>query len=476
MTLAGLYTLAASLIWSVNTLFLLDAGLGIGEVFIANAMFSAGMVLFEIPTGVVADTLGRRVSYLASVSLLSITTVLYLVAAEAGAGLLVFSAVSVVMGLGFTFYSGALESWLVDGLQAVGADQDLDRVFARGQQVSGVAMFGGTITGGFLGQIDLAVPFVARALLLAVVFVVAARMMTEIGFTRQPLRARDVPAQMRRQAVVGIAEGWRQPGLRLLMMAGAIRGLFFGWGFYAAQPYLLELLERDAVWIVGLVTAGISLATIVGNQTVNVLSRRCGRRSTMLLAAAVVSTIAAVTIGATSSFVVAVGALFVLAGAMGVVTPVRQAYLHNVTASEHRATVVSFDAMITSVGGVGGQVGLGAVSGARSFSSGYIVGGTLTVLALPVLLLLRRLDEPADRLEPSSDAGIEGSCPSGLPRVVGVESVPVGALVGDERWQQPTSTIWASAIGRAHGRSSVAATAGRNTPAAASMPGAEQRR
>ena len=64
MTLAGLYTLSASLIWSVNTLFLLDAGLGIGEVFIANALFSAGMVLFEIPTGVVADTLGRRISYL----------------------------------------------------------------------------------------------------------------------------------------------------------------------------------------------------------------------------------------------------------------------------------------------------------------------------------------------------------------------------------------------------------------------------
>ena len=63
MMLAGLYTLAASLIWSVNTLFLLDAGLGISQVFVANALFSAGMVLFEIPTGVVADTLGRRVSW-----------------------------------------------------------------------------------------------------------------------------------------------------------------------------------------------------------------------------------------------------------------------------------------------------------------------------------------------------------------------------------------------------------------------------
>ena len=51
-TYAGLYTLASSVIWGVNTLFLLDAGLSISEVFIANAAWAAGTTLFEIPTGV----------------------------------------------------------------------------------------------------------------------------------------------------------------------------------------------------------------------------------------------------------------------------------------------------------------------------------------------------------------------------------------------------------------------------------------
>ena len=50
--IAGLYTLAAALIWGVNTLFLLAAGLDIFGVFIANAAFTACMVVFEIPTGV----------------------------------------------------------------------------------------------------------------------------------------------------------------------------------------------------------------------------------------------------------------------------------------------------------------------------------------------------------------------------------------------------------------------------------------
>ena len=57
-------TLAASLIWGINTIFLLDAGLSNLEAFAANAFFTGGMVLFEVPTGIVADTVGRRASYL----------------------------------------------------------------------------------------------------------------------------------------------------------------------------------------------------------------------------------------------------------------------------------------------------------------------------------------------------------------------------------------------------------------------------
>src|SRR5512144_2108203 len=95
-TLAGLYTLSAAAIWGVNTLFLLGAGLSFFEVFLANAAFSAGMVLFEVPTGVVADTLGRRVSFLLSVTVLAVTTLLYVALAEVDAGVVPFAVVSVL--------------------------------------------------------------------------------------------------------------------------------------------------------------------------------------------------------------------------------------------------------------------------------------------------------------------------------------------------------------------------------------------
>ncbi len=435
MALAGTYTLAASLIWSVNTLFLLDAGLSIAEVFLANALFSAGMVLFEIPTGVFADTLGRRISYLASVAILSMTTIVYLLAAEARAGLWVFGATSAAMGLGFTFYSGALEAWLVDALATTDDDQSLDRVFARGQQVNGAAMLIGTVAGGLLGQIDLSVPFAARAVLLVGVLAMAARLMHDVGFEPQPLRLQEIPARMRQQTAIGIAEGWNQPGLRLLMVAGAARGAFMAWAFYAAQPYFLELLERDAVWIVGLVTAGVSVATIAGNQVVEVASRRCGRRSTLLILGAIATTVSGVAIGLVDGFAPAVGALLVVALAMGVMMPVRQAYLHQVVDSRYRATVISFDAMVASVGGAGGQVGLGALAERRSYGAGYVVGGALTALAIPALVLLRRLSSPenqrADLLHPDIAAGADATCPSGLPSATGVEAIPVAALTAE---------------------------------------------
>ena len=70
-------TLAASFIWGINTLFLLDAGLSNLEAFAANAFFTAGMMVFEIPTGVVAERRGRRVSYLLGTLTLAGSTLLY---------------------------------------------------------------------------------------------------------------------------------------------------------------------------------------------------------------------------------------------------------------------------------------------------------------------------------------------------------------------------------------------------------------
>src|SRR3954462_9627232 len=121
-------TLAASFIWGINTLFLLDAGLSNLEAFAANAFFTAGMVLFEVPTGVVADVWGRRVSYLLGTVTLAGSTFLYWLMWETHAPFWSWAIVSMLLGLGFTFFSGAVEAWLVDALHHAKYDGSLEAV------------------------------------------------------------------------------------------------------------------------------------------------------------------------------------------------------------------------------------------------------------------------------------------------------------------------------------------------------------
>src|SRR5918998_1132476 len=186
LLLTLLTTLAASFIWGVNTLFLLDAGLSNVEAFAANAFFSVGQVIFEVPTGVVADTRGRRFSFLLGAGTLLLSTLLYLYMWNVSAPFWGWAIASALLGLGFTFFSGATEAWLVDALDATGYIGDLDGVFARGQVVMGVAMLTGSVAGGFLAEVtSLGVPFVGRAVILAATFVVAWWFMHDIGFKPQ---------------------------------------------------------------------------------------------------------------------------------------------------------------------------------------------------------------------------------------------------------------------------------------------------
>jgi diguanylate cyclase (GGDEF)-like protein len=91
------------------------------EAFGTNAFFALGQVVFEVPTGVVADTRGRRFSFLLGAATLLLSTLLYLVMWQIHAPFVGWALASILLGLGFTFFSGATEAWLVDALHATGA-------------------------------------------------------------------------------------------------------------------------------------------------------------------------------------------------------------------------------------------------------------------------------------------------------------------------------------------------------------------
>jgi MFS family permease len=399
LLVSGLFSLATSLVWGVNTLFLLNQGLDLFSVFIVNSTFTASMALFEIPTGVVADTRGRRLSLLLSIAIVLAGALGYIAADIWGGSLLIFCMWSVVLALGYTFYSGAAEAWLVDALLATGYDGGLDRVFARSSLVGGGAVLLGTVSGGLLGEIDLVAPLVARSGLLVVLLAVAWVTVRDLGFKPEPLTMETWAGEMQQVVRASVMHGWRRRSVRLMMIAAVFQNVFTAWAFYVWQPYFLGLLgQKDATWITGIIAGLVSLSTMAGSALVERVSRLCARRTTLMLWAAGIQTVAAIGVGLAGSFWWAVGLYLLAMVTLGVAGPVRQAYLHEVIPSEQRATIVSFDALVGSLGSVAGQSALGYVAGTRSIADGYVLGGVVTVLVLPVLGTLRRMRERADFL------------------------------------------------------------------------------
>lgn len=389
-------TLAASFIWGINTIFLLDAGLSNFEAFAANAFFTAGMVLFEIPTGVVADTIGRRVSYLAGTITLMVTTLLYVLLWQISGPFWAWALVSVLLGLGFTFFSGAVEAWLVDALDATGFTGSLETVFGRGQIVTGIGMLTGSVAGGFVAQVtSLGVPFVMRAAVLLIMFGFAFTAMRDVGFA--PKKSTGTVKEMKTIFGASVDYGLRVPSVRWLMLASPFTAGVSIYAFYALQPYLLELAgDPEAYGIAGITAAIVAGAQIVGGIAAPRIRALFRLRTSALLFAVGVSSLTLVLIGLLDEFWFVVALIAVWGLLFAAAMPIRQSYMNGMIPSKQRATILSFDSMLGSSGGVVSQPVLGRAADVWGYGSSYLLGAGISAMALPFIYLSRRQKASAD--------------------------------------------------------------------------------
>jgi MFS family permease len=399
--ITGLFSLAMSLIWGIDTLFKLDAGLDILQVMLTNAAFTLGMMAFEIPTGVVADTLGRRISLLLCLGTLFVTTLAYAAIPRVGLGFGAFAAVSVLLGLGYTFYTGAVDAWLVDALKSVGHEGPLEHVFARAHTMFGLGMLVGTVGGGLLGQVDLALPYLVRAAVVVPLFVVTWRWMRDLGYTPRALELRRVPAEMRRVFVEGTRYAVGHAVVRPLMLASLVNMSFMIFGFYSWQRYFLDLLGRELVWVSGVIAALGALAMVTGNTLVPRVSKVIRDRASVLAGVTAVGAVLVVVAGGVGGGVVggspppwafwaAVGAYLLSDVALGIALPLKQAFLNDHIPSAQRATIISLDSFFANAGGVLGQWGWGSLAKRRSIADAWTYAGAALLLGVPLYWLAKR--------------------------------------------------------------------------------------
>jgi MFS family permease len=353
-------------------------------------------VIFEIPTGVIADTVGRRASYLLGTIVLSGGTALYWLMWMWSAPFWAWALVSILLGLGFTCFSGAVDAWLVDALRASEYTGDLEPVFSKGMIVGGIAMLAGSVLGGVVAQLtDLGVPFLLRAGILVLMFVIAFLAMRDIGFT--PDRSEGPITAVRTVFRGSVKHGLGNPPVRYLMLAAPFTAGVGIYVFYALQPYLLELWgDPEAYSIAGLAAAIVAGSQIVGGILAPRVRRLFKKRTTVLIIAGAIGVVLLLTLGIVPNFWVALALLTVWGISASIDDPVRRSYLNDLIPSKQRATVLSFESLMGNVGGIGIQPALGRVADLSGYAFSLVIGGVISAVAVPFMALSRAQNSPAD--------------------------------------------------------------------------------
>lgn len=272
-------------------------------------------------------------------------------------------------------------------------------------------MLVGSVSGGVIAQVtNLGVPYLVRAALLGVTLLIALRFMRDLGFTPD----RDVSAATAVRNVVrgAVDGGFRKPPVRWLMLAAPFS---FGVGiyvFYAAQPYLLELFgDKTAYGIAGLAAAIVAGAQIVGGLIVSRVRRFFTRRTDALIVGTVLNVILLLVIGLVGNFWIALVLLAGWAMVFAIEAPMRQAFLNGLIPSEQRATVLSFDNLMGSAGGVVIQPALGRTADLYGYPASYLVSAGISALALPFVWLARRERAVSDPITDDADADVDADMP-----------------------------------------------------------------
>ena len=364
-------------------------GLTIGQVLLFDSVFFASSLLSEVPTGVVADRYGRRISMLSGSLLISSGFIVFALAGS----LPVLLSAYVLFGIGSALMSGADDAYLFDALRAVGRVREFPAVAGRLNGLMTLAIAGFTIVGGLMATVTpLSWPIVASGALSLAAASLAWRLEEpprEPGSAADSFFATGLSATRRVLAV---------PSLRWAATLGALPWVAGFVAFTVWQPVLIGYEVPVAAF--GWVAAGMMLVAATGGWSADWFSRRLGMSGVLLL----LPIIGAIALLGGSGGMLWVVPLFGLAPfAQNALHPVTTVYISRRVPDSERATALSFQQF-------GGQFATIFVMLALSFlvsriALGYALGGTsalLLAVAVIAWLLWRRAGDR--ELAPPEDA------------------------------------------------------------------------
>jgi MFS family permease len=416
--LLGLSWFATGLPMAVGFLLAQARGLDLFELGLVLAAYSLTIVLLEVPTGSLADTVGRKQVALVAYACSFLAGVSFLFAMSFPAVLLAF----VLNGASRALSSGALDAWFVDSYQAADPRAGLQPALARAGSVSLLALGAGNLLGSALPRLlpglapegtaaltPLAAPLVAAAVAWLVLLVLAALLVHEgappagaPARTRSWLEgARRVPGMVR----AGLAVSRSSPTIVRLLAVSFASGLVLTSLEALWQPHFAGLLggSEGRTLLFGLIMGGNFFAGMAGNLLSTPLLRLLkGRHG---LAAALFQGLRGLGLVFLALQVAPVPAIllfwWVYLG-MGVVNSPHATMMNAEIPSEQRSSMLSLESLVVYLGSILGSAGLSYLAEQTSVGFAWFAGGVVLVLSLGLYLSIDALPGREEKRHVSS--------------------------------------------------------------------------
>jgi DHA3 family tetracycline resistance protein-like MFS transporter len=358
------------------------------QLVLTGTAMEVAYFVFEVPTGALADQYSRRASVIVAQAVMGVSFVVTGLVPSVGAIL----AAAALMGVGWTFKSGAIDAWLAD---EVGPER-LGREFQQGAQVARLLALVGMGVAAGLALVALQVPVVVGGAVMLLLAIFLAVTMPETGFRPAPRHELSAVRSLVRTTREGSRLVRGRPVLLLILGITFFSGMWDEGFDRLWEAHLLlnvgvpPFAGLDSVVWFGVLNAGALLLALV---VAHPLAGRLERLSRRGMAASLLGLDSALLAGALAfalagSFAVGVAAYLTVRMMLSLGNPVFRTWLNaNIADSRIRATVLSVTNVGHSVGEAGGGPAIGVLGNAFGISAALALG---SLLLSPALFLYGR--------------------------------------------------------------------------------------
>jgi DHA3 family tetracycline resistance protein-like MFS transporter len=370
--------------WVVVAVYLVQtAKLDPLQLVLMGTVMEAAVFLFEVPTGVVADMVSRRLSLAVGWLLQGAAWTLVAVTLDFGVILVAW----VLWGIGATFESGAFQAWITDEV----GPENVGRAFVRGTQAAYAGGLVGLLAGVGIATWDIRAAIIGAGAVTVAMGVVALTVMPETGFTPAAREGRTRRRAALDTALRGARVVRRAPVLMLLVTATFFAGAASEGFDRLTEAHLLrdigvpEFLGSDPLWwFAALSIVGLALGLIAANFLVKRLeSPSVARLARTLAALSGLEIIAGLAFAVAGLFSLAVIALLAYGLARSLVLPVYLTWLNqSIDDRTVRATVNSIANQSDSIGEAAGGPIIGVIGKAVSLPAALVASALFVTPAL----------------------------------------------------------------------------------------------